>query len=194
MKFLRAVSGVSWMTFRSLGTGKRIWTAAVLLLAPAAVALAGTAGKGAQAGPVFQSVVFNLSLGFGVYVLALVYGLSMTSGEIEEGTAGYLYLGALPKWLIVLVQIVVTWGVLTALLSVGLLLTALASLPAGGDLPRLGRDVAGCALAGSAGLLVSLSFYASCGLVFRTRDRLTSPSRCPECKSERISSPRFTLA
>ena len=43
-------------------------------------------------------------------------------------------------------------------------------------------------------LKISPAKCEACGLVFRTRDRLTSPSRCPECKSERISSPRFTLA
>lgn len=32
-----------------------------------------------------------------------------------------------------------------------------------------------------------------CGFVFRKRDRLTAPSRCPECRSERIDPPRFTL-
>ena len=33
----------------------------------------------------------------------------------------------------------------------------------------------------------------ACGFIFRDRTRLSSPSRCPKCRSERITSPRFTL-
>lgn len=33
-----------------------------------------------------------------------------------------------------------------------------------------------------------------CGFEFTTRARHTRPSRCPRCKSERISPPRFTIA
>ena len=32
-----------------------------------------------------------------------------------------------------------------------------------------------------------------CGFVFRKRDRLTRPSRCPLCQHESISRPRFAL-
>lgn len=32
-----------------------------------------------------------------------------------------------------------------------------------------------------------------CGFVFRERDRLTAPSRCPKCKKERVDPPLFTL-
>ena len=32
-----------------------------------------------------------------------------------------------------------------------------------------------------------------CGFRFRTRTRLTRPSRCPRCRSERITSPRFGI-
>jgi predicted Zn-ribbon and HTH transcriptional regulator len=32
-----------------------------------------------------------------------------------------------------------------------------------------------------------------CGFVFRKRDRLSIPSRCPICHHEAISRPRFTL-
>lgn len=33
----------------------------------------------------------------------------------------------------------------------------------------------------------------TCGFVFKKRDRLRSPSRCPLCKSEHITEPRFFL-
>jgi predicted Zn-ribbon and HTH transcriptional regulator len=32
-----------------------------------------------------------------------------------------------------------------------------------------------------------------CGFVFKKRDRLTRPSRCPICQHESISRPRFAL-
>lgn len=32
-----------------------------------------------------------------------------------------------------------------------------------------------------------------CGFVFRERRRLTRPSRCPHCRSEAITSPRFGI-
>ncbi|MBX3302003.1 MAG: hypothetical protein KF693_07300 [Nitrospira sp.] len=33
-----------------------------------------------------------------------------------------------------------------------------------------------------------------CGFMFRDRTRLTRPSRCPHCRSEGISSPRYHIA
>jgi len=33
----------------------------------------------------------------------------------------------------------------------------------------------------------------NCGFVFRKRDRLTRPSRCPLCQQQSISRPRFAL-
>jgi len=32
-----------------------------------------------------------------------------------------------------------------------------------------------------------------CGFAFEQRERHARPSRCPQCKSERISPPRFTI-
>jgi len=32
-----------------------------------------------------------------------------------------------------------------------------------------------------------------CGFVFRDRSRITCPSRCPRCRSEAISEPRYSL-
>jgi predicted Zn-ribbon and HTH transcriptional regulator len=34
----------------------------------------------------------------------------------------------------------------------------------------------------------------ACGFVFDERTRAKKPSRCPECKSERITPPRFRVA
>jgi transcriptional regulator len=37
------------------------------------------------------------------------------------------------------------------------------------------------------------SVCKNCGFVFRKRDRLTRPSRCPLCQQQSISRPRFAL-
>ena len=34
----------------------------------------------------------------------------------------------------------------------------------------------------------------ACGFVFRTRQRLTRPGRCPVCDSSHIEPPRFSVA
>lgn len=33
----------------------------------------------------------------------------------------------------------------------------------------------------------------ACGFVFRDRQRMTCPSRCPQCRSEGITPPRFEI-
>ena len=40
---------------------------------------------------------------------------------------------------------------------------------------------------------ISPAVCKHCGFVFKKRDRLTRPSRCPICQHESISRPRFTL-
>jgi predicted Zn-ribbon and HTH transcriptional regulator len=37
------------------------------------------------------------------------------------------------------------------------------------------------------------SICLDCGFMFRDRTRLTRPSRCPQCRSEGISSPRYRI-
>jgi len=113
-------------------------------------------------------VAFQYSLGFMIYLLSIIYGIALSSGEIEDGTVGYLYLGRVPRWLIVLVQVTVTTLALSALVFLSLVLTALAAGLGPGTLPRFWRDVAACTLVGGTGILVALPFYMVCGLVFRT--------------------------
>jgi len=42
-------------------------------------------------------------------------------------------------------------------------------------------------------LTVLPSHCETCGFIFKKRNRFTTPSRCPLCRSERISSPVFTV-
>ncbi|RPH36053.1 MAG: hypothetical protein EHM91_16485, partial [Planctomycetota bacterium] len=157
---IQAVMGFAGLTLRSLVGGKRAWAAALLVLAPPLfVALAALFGKNVQPLPLFHGFVFYFSLWFVVYLLALIYGIALSIGEIEDGTAGYLYLSAVPKWMIVLIQMTVTTAALTAALFVNILLTGLAAGLRHGLLPNLWRDVFACTLVGGAGILVALGYY-----------------------------------
>lgn len=166
---MQAALGIAGLTLRSLIGGKRAWAAALLVLVPPLfVAIAALFGKNVQPVQLFHGFVFYFSLWFVVYLLALIYGIALSIGEIEDGTSGYLYLSALPKWMIVLIQMAVTTAALTGALFVNLLLTGLAAGLGREGIPNLWRDVLSCTLVGGAGLLVSLGYYVTCGLVFRT--------------------------
>jgi len=166
---VREARGLARLTLRNLAAGKRAYAAGFLLLLPPILALliAGV-GRGVEGAKVYQGVVFQFTLWFMVYLLALVFGISLSSGEIEDGTIGYLYLGALPKWLIVLVQAGVTTLALTVMLFGSLLLTALAAGLAPGGLSRPWHDVSICTLVGGTAMLIVLSYTMTCGLLFRT--------------------------
>jgi predicted Zn-ribbon and HTH transcriptional regulator len=41
--------------------------------------------------------------------------------------------------------------------------------------------------------LIEPAACATCDFVFRDRTRLTRPSRCPRCRSEHLSAPRFAI-
>lgn len=44
---------------------------------------------------------------------------------------------------------------------------------------------------GRAGLCIEPARCIACGFEFKGRGRAAKPSRCPECRSERIAPPRF---
>jgi len=48
-------------------------------------------------------------------------------------------------------------------------------------------------LRGRERVIVEPAECASCGFVFRGRTRVETPSRCPECRSEKIEEPRFGI-
>lgn len=57
-------------------------------------------------------------------------------------------------------------------------------------LPHIARTIAANEGAGLK-LSVEPSRCLECGFVFRKRDRLKTPSRCPVCRSEEITETRF---
>lgn len=165
---LRAAGGVVALTCRNLITGKRGHAAAFLLALPLAIAGLGALSQKADGTKIFQDIAFHFSLHFMLFLLALIFGISQTSGEVEEGTAGYLYLGLVPKWTIVLIQIGLSTAALTALVFASLLGTGLvASLSSRGPLEPFWRSVAGCTLVAGIAILVSMAFYFTCGMGFR---------------------------
>jgi len=58
-----------------------------------------------------------------------------------------------------------------------------------GHLEHLGRSLK----AAGGRLHVEPPRCLDCGFVFRKRDRLSRPSRCPVCRGERVDAPRFAL-
>ena len=58
-----------------------------------------------------------------------------------------------------------------------------------GHLEHLGRSLK----AGGERLQVEPARCLECGFVFRKRDRLSRPSRCPVCRSEHLDAPRFAI-
>lgn len=57
------------------------------------------------------------------------------------------------------------------------------------DLAHIARSLRGT----SSVLLMEPPSCLSCGYVFKDLDSPRRPSRCPKCKSERISNPRFII-
>ncbi len=58
-----------------------------------------------------------------------------------------------------------------------------------GHLEHLGRSLK----AAGERLRVDPPGCLACGFVFRKRDRLSRPSRCPVCRGERLDPPRFAI-
>jgi hypothetical protein len=166
---IRAAMGVAWISYRSFWAGKRAVVAGIFLLLPAAVVavLAGTSSR-ADGTELFHGMAFHYTLWFMLYLISLIYGIAITSGEIEEGTVGYVYLGAVPRWLVVLVQVSVTSLLLTLLTGGSLLTMGLAAgLAPRGAPAEIWADVAGLTVVAGGGTSAALAFYATCGLVFR---------------------------
>jgi len=168
-RLARTVLGFARLTLRDLFAGKRAVAAAALgLLPPLVTALAAGLFPQADGTLLFHGIAFHFSLQTMIFLLSLIFGIAVTSGQIEEGTVGYLYLGALPRWAIVLIQVLVGTAALTALAGLSLLLTGLAAGLAGKGAPDdLWRDAGGMTVVAGVGTLASLGFYAACGMAFR---------------------------
>ena len=166
---ISAVLGLATLTAQTLFTGRRAWAALFLaILPPILLGLVAAGGEESSGEAIFRRVAFDYSLRFMIYLLALIFGIAISSGEIEEGTAGYLYLGALPRWAVTLVQTGVASAALSALSFISLLTMALmASLTSHGPLEAPWRIGAAAGLIAAIGIHVTMAFTVFCGLAFR---------------------------
>lgn len=167
---MRAAWGFTTLTARTLFSGKRAWAALLLAALPCVVTALVVLARGERANGtvLFEGTVFRYTLWIMLYLQALIFGIALTSGEIEEGTAGYVYLGALPKWAITLIRIGVAGAALTALACASLILTALpCTATTRAPLESPARMIASATLLAGMSLVVALAFYSACGLTFR---------------------------
>lgn len=170
MKRIQAGFAFASLSARSLISGRRFQLTTALVLLPPVIAL--ILGMTPRAGldPTWAMHALALQVVLSVYILlvALVHGLSLSSGEIEEGTAVYVYLGILPRWAVLLVRFAVT-SVLLGLLTTGSLVLmglGIAATSGGSAAELLGLGLR-YALVASVGLACYLSFFLFCGYAFR---------------------------
>ncbi len=157
-------------TARRVFSGKRLWAAIVLLAIPPLVAALLVALARQRAGtPVhFDGITFNLSLYLTLVLTAMIYGVALTSSEIEDGTAGYVLLGACPRWMVALAHVLVTSPLLAALTTASIAATyGIASISPVGVPERGPSVIATDAFVASVALTVYLAFFVFCGYAFK---------------------------
>lgn len=157
-------------TARRVFAGRRAWaTLVVLAVAPlVSLLLALLVREESGAPPFFDGLTFGFLLHVSLLLTALIHGAALTSGELEDGTAGYLLLAGLPRWMIALVHVLVTATVLALLTFFSVAATYLLSTlsPAGSGMRPPGT-IAGIAFVAWVGLGVFLAFFVFCGYAFR---------------------------
>ncbi|MBI4565288.1 MAG: hypothetical protein HY716_11400 [Planctomycetes bacterium] len=168
-KLMNGLFALASLSARRIVAGRRRWTLALIVGAAPAVGLGLVlASLGAPDALLFDRLMFMLHLYLAPILLAIIHGTAISSGEIEDGTAGYVLLGILPRWLAALTQILATGAALAAALVVGVGLTYAACALAEEPLPvRLGRTLGSHALVAALSVFVFLPFFAACGYVFK---------------------------
>src|SRR5262245_3772582 len=157
-------------TAARLFTGKRFLATGILLMLSPCVAalLALLVPPQADAPRFFDGLTFLLSLRHVLVLTAMIYGIALTSSEIEDGTAGYVMLSACPRWLVALMHVLVTSVVLTALTAASIALTySVSSMSPVGAPARGGVIIAVDSLVAGIGLTVYLAWFVFCGYAFR---------------------------
>jgi len=116
---------------RDLARPKRLITALLLFLLPAATALAVKAASRSQGDvqSLFDSLALNVALGFALVILSVVFATGVITQEQEQKTIVYLLTRPLPRWRILLAKyaaavsavVATVWGslVLLELVTVG---------------------------------------------------------------------------
>ncbi|MCS6776067.1 MAG: ABC transporter permease subunit [Chloroherpetonaceae bacterium] len=114
-------------TLRELNRPGRLWVNLLLVLLPAALALAARAAAGSRFRPetVYGNVASSLIFGFLLVILAVVNGTGVLSQEIEQKTITYLLTRPVPRWRLLLLKFLAAFLMVTVTVCASCLLVAL---------------------------------------------------------------------
>jgi ABC-2 type transport system permease protein len=153
------VSALAELTLRALAGRRRLLLMIALAALPAIVAIIlRLAGGRADAPEIIDALVIRTVLP----LVALVIGTAAIGSEIDDGTAVFLLVKPIPRWLTALVKILVAAALTLLLVVPPVLLTG--PLVAGFDGANLGTT-AGYALATAAGAIAYVSGFVALGAI-----------------------------
>jgi hypothetical protein len=167
MATAKALAGLALFTLRRIFAGRRWSAGAVILACSPLLALVVSLRSRDAPVEVFDSIMIGIATYLPPLLLSLIYGIALTTSEIEDGTAGYVLLAALPRGVVALVEVLVTAAGLAALSAVSVAATYAVVRAAGaGPAPSVARAAWYAALAGAA-ILPLLASFVFCGFAFR---------------------------
>lgn len=153
------VAALAELTLRALAGRRRLVLMILLAALPAIVAvILRLAGGRADAPEIIDALVIRTVLP----LVALVIGTAAIGSEIDDGTAVFLLVKPIPRWLTALVKIGVAAGLTMLLVVPPVLLTG--PLVAGFDIDNLGTTV-GYAVATMAGAVAYVAGFAALGAI-----------------------------
>jgi ABC-2 type transport system permease protein len=153
------VGALAELTLRALAGRRRLLLMILLAALPAILAIVlRLAGGRADAPEIIDTLVIRTVLP----LVALVIGTAAIGSEIEDGTAVFLLVKPIPRWLTALVKIAVASALTILLVIPPVLLTG--ALVAGFDSANLGVTV-GYAVATMVGALAYVSGFAALGAI-----------------------------
>lgn len=153
------VAALAELTLRALAGRRRLVLMILLAALPAIVAIIlRLAGGRADAPEIIDALVIRTVLP----LVALVIGTAAIGSEIDDGTAVFLLVKPIPRWLTALVKIVVAAGLTLLLVVPPVLITG--PLVAGFDGATMGTTV-GYALAAMAGAIAYTAGFVALGAI-----------------------------
>jgi hypothetical protein len=163
------------LAFRRLFAGKRQVAAMILMSFPViltlivALVFRMSMDEYFRNDALFHGVTNKYVFHLMIAMISLIFGLSLSYGDIEDGTAGYLFLTRLPRWWIALINVMVSTVTLTALTFLCILSTR-AAWRMGSLEPFSLSDAAlsfEYTVIAAFGYTAYLGFFAFCGYAFR---------------------------
>lgn len=162
------------LAYRRLFSGKKQVLAAAVLLLPVVILIVGAIATRITGSPppdelFFHGILNRYYLSLALILVSIPFALSLTSSDIEDGTASYLFITLLPRWQIALTNVAVAVVVLSSEVILSILTSRLVWRMGTGELPlavdfRVAIRYSGIALLG---MTIFLSFFSFCGYAFR---------------------------